>query len=179
MSFYVRPLTICLTFCFWRFDFGNGVCTLGNRLSVFKSHSCWIIVILKSCQGLCRIDCTNYLLILLLANCAERNLVARVIGCCSFAGHFVTLPTIREQVVFFVFLGKKPNGVFALCHDRRSFVVVVQKVIGSNTSRMVWPRVTKLYTDIHTDLLYSPTGYDITNCFQLEVIQKNNFSRIV
>ena len=39
-------------------------------------------------------------------------------------------------------------------------------------SRKVCPRITKFYTDIHTDPLHSNTGMDDTNYFLLEVIAK-------
>ena len=44
---------------------------------------------------------------------------------------------------------------------------------GSSQQR-VQPRITKVYMDIQTDLVYSCTGYDITSYFQLAVIVKIN-----
>ena len=40
------------------------------------------------------------------------------------------------------------------------------------SSRTVWPRITKFYTDIHTGSLYGHTGYDVTSYFRSEVIPK-------
>ena len=64
-----------------------------------------------------------------------------------------------------------PNVVTRIC--RRSFVH--HNVSGLNISRIVWPRITKFYTDIHTDLLYSHTGHDVTSYFWSAFIevQKN------
>ena len=42
----------------------------------------------------------------------------------------------------------------------------------SYISRMVWPRIAKFYIDIHIDLVYSPTGYDVTCYFWSAVITK-------
>ena len=38
---------------------------------------------------------------------------------------------------------------------------------------MVGLKIAKFNTDIHTDLLYSHTGNDVTNHFRSEVIAKN------
>ena len=64
-------------------------------------------------------------------------------------------------------LGKMPNGVFPLCHDLRppSFVRRPSQVSGSFISRTVWPRIIKMDTDFHTDLLYSFTRCYFTSWF--------------
>ena len=73
------------------------------------------------------------------------------------------------------FLG---DGCFVspLCdrHRPRSFVrVFVRREISpSNISRTVWPRITKFYTDIYTDIVYSPTGHRVIIYFRSEVIAK-------
>ena len=73
----------------------------------------------------------------------------------------------------------RPN---VLCDDLRpptssssSFVVVVSP---SQSERLEYlenslTRITKFYTDIHADILYSHTGYDFTSYFQSEGIKKN------
>ena len=66
----------------------------------------------------------------------------------------------------------RQNAEWRFRHERRSsaFVIVVHhQVNSSNISRIVWPRITKFYRDIHTNLLCSHTGYDITSCFGLAV----------
>ena len=56
-----------------------------------------------------------------------------------------------------------------------AFVVVVyHKVSVSNTPRTVWPRITKFYTDIHTDILCCCTEYDVTNYLWSKVVAKQN-----
>ena len=47
---------------------------------------------------------------------------------------------------------------------------VRHKVKQSYSSRMVCPRINKFYSDIHTDLLYISTVYDVTIYFRSEVI---------
>ena len=59
--------------------------------------------------------------------------------------------------------GVLPYVMTCVRRPRSSSSIVHHKVSGSNISRTFWPRVTKCYTDIHTDLLYSRTGYDVTN----------------
>ena len=51
----------------------------------------------------------------------------------------------------------------------RSFVVR-HKVKQLYISITIWPRITKFYTDIHTDRVYNSTGYDIINYFLSDVI---------
>ena len=66
------------------------------------------------------------------------------------------------------------------CDDFRrpasSFVVVHHhKSSGSNISRTVWRRTTKFHTDIHADLVYNHSGYDVTSKFRsalFEVLTK-------
>ena len=55
-------------------------------------------------------------------------------------------------------------------HCCRSFVR--HKVGSSNISRTVWHWITKFYTDIHTNIPHSRTGYNVTNYFRLIVITK-------
>ena len=50
---------------------------------------------------------------------------------------------------------------------------VWHKISSSNILRTIGPRITKFCLDIHTDQLYSYTGYNVTNYFQSEVIVKN------
>ena len=52
--------------------------------------------------------------------------------------------------------------------DQCSFVR--HKIGSSNSSKTVWPKITTFYNDIHTDIVYSHTGYDVTIYFRLEVI---------
>ena len=62
--------------------------------------------------------------------------------------------------------GKMPNGVlpYAMtCVRRRSFVH--HKVSGSYISWTVWPRSSKFFTNIHTNVVCCYTGYDVTSCF--------------
>ena len=57
---------------------------------------------------------------------------------------------------------------------RRLSSVVHHKVSGSYVARTVWRRITKFYMDIHTDPLYSHSGYDVTRYFRSGVIANNN-----
>ena len=50
---------------------------------------------------------------------------------------------------------------------------VRHEISPSNISRTVCPRITKFYTDFHTDIVHSCTGYDLIIYFWLEVIGKN------
>ena len=52
---------------------------------------------------------------------------------------------------------------------RRSFVN--HKVSDSNISRTISPRITKFYTDIHTNLLNSHNGYGVSSYFQSAFIE--------
>ena len=65
----------------------------------------------------------------------------------------------QRQLVSFeeYFLRKTPNGISDITP---SVVVIVvhRKVSGSYISRTVFPRITKFYTDIHADPVYSHTG---------------------
>ena len=61
---------------------------------------------------------------------------------------------------------------YAIGFGHGSFVL--HKISPSNISRTVWPRFIQFYADIHSDLLYSNTGYNITDYCQLEVIAKNS-----
>ena len=47
---------------------------------------------------------------------------------------------------------------------------VQHEVNGSYNSRTVWPRITRFYTDIQSDLLSSPTGYDVTGSLRSAAI---------
>ena len=38
-------------------------------------------------------------------------------------------------------------------------------------SKTVWPRITNFYRDIHTDIVYSHTGYDIIIYFQSKTVE--------
>ena len=49
--------------------------------------------------------------------------------------------------------------------------VVHYKVCGSYISRPVWPRISKFYMDIHTDLVFSHAKYDVTSYFQSVFIE--------
>ena len=63
---------------------------------------------------------------------------------------------------FLVFLGKPPNGVYALCHILHPLSFIIHhKVSGSNILKTVTilPRIIKFYSDILSSLLYSRTGY--------------------
>ena len=66
---------------------------------------------------------------------------------------------------------------FALCHDlhQPSFVhsssFTRHKVRQSYVSRTVWHRISKFYTDIQTEVLYSHTRYDVTSCFRSAFIE--------
>ena len=51
--------------------------------------------------------------------------------------------------------------------------LVGHKVRQLHISRTVLGRISKFYKDIHTDLLYSYSGYDATSYFWSEVIAKN------
>ena len=44
----------------------------------------------------------------------------------------------------------------------------------SNISKTVQPRITKFYSDIHTDMFYSRTRYDIIIYFRSEAIGEKN-----
>ena len=74
-------------------------------------------------------------------------------------------------------LSKTPQGVLpistkgpsAVFRRRGSFY---HNVSGSNISKTVWPRNTKFYRHIRTDLLYSRTGYDVTSYFRSDVVAK-------
>ena len=59
---------------------------------------------------------------------------------------------------------------FQAKHRMASFVVH-HKVSGSNISRTVWLRITKFHRYIHTDMLYSHTGYDVTSYFRSPFIE--------
>ena len=47
---------------------------------------------------------------------------------------------------------------------------VRHEISSSNISKSVWPWITKFYTVIHTDIVYSYTGYDVIVYFRSEVI---------
>ena len=53
-----------------------------------------------------------------------------------------------------------------LCHDPCPSSFVHHKVSGSNTSRTDRSRTTEFYTDVHANLLYNLTGYDVASCFR-------------
>ena len=56
------------------------------------------------------------------------------------------------------------------------FIIVHHKVSRSYISRMVWPRITKCHTEIHTDSLCRHIWYDVKSYFQsalIEVWKKN------
>ena len=40
-----------------------------------------------------------------------------------------------------------------------------------NNSGTAWPRITKIYTDIHADLVINRTGYDVTSYVWLAFIE--------
>ena len=74
----------------------------------------------------------------------------------------------RESLHLNNYAKRLMKGVFAFCHRPRSCSSLVRdKISCSNISRAVLQRITKFYNDIHTDLLYSNTGHDVTNCFRL------------
>ena len=52
----------------------------------------------------------------------------------------------------------------------RSFAL--HEISPSNILRTVWPRITIFYVDIHTDIVYSRTGYDVIISFRSEVTVK-------
>ena len=72
----------------------------------------------------------------------------------------------RQWVILMIlkFLGKTPNGC-------RLFVVH-HKVRGAFISRTVWHRITKSYTHIQMNPLFSLTGYDVTSSFGGKLIWK-------
>ena len=54
----------------------------------------------------------------------------------------------------------------------RSFVR--HEISSWNIWKTIWPRITKFYRHIHTDILYSHTGYDVTIYFRSEAIRENS-----
>ena len=50
---------------------------------------------------------------------------------------------------------------------------VRHEINSSNISKNVWPRITKFYGDIDTDIVYSHTGYDVIIYFQLAANRTN------
>ena len=79
-----------------------------------------------------------------------------------------------SQLFWATILGKTPVRCFALLWETSSFSFVQHEISSWNISRtVVWPRITKFYTDINTDIVYSHTGYDVIIYFWLEVIAKN------
>ena len=54
-----------------------------------------------------------------------------------------------------IFLAKMPNGISAFCRDLRRLSLVRHIVSGSYNSNTVYPKITKFYTDIQTDVIYS------------------------
>ena len=50
----------------------------------------------------------------------------------------------------------------------------VRSFSSSNNSKTALPKITKFYTDIHTDIIYSPTEYDVITYFWSEAIGKNS-----
>ena len=45
-------------------------------------------------------------------------------------------------------------------------MLVRREISSSDISKTVWPRITKFYGDIHTDIVYIQTGYDVIICFR-------------
>ena len=66
--------------------------------------------------------------------------------------------------------------VIALGHVR-SFVCSFNTKSAPNISRTAWPIITKFYRNIHTDKVYSHTGYDVTNYFWSEVVAKKTVEK--
>ena len=62
----------------------------------------------------------------------------------------------HQLVGLLVFRRKKTIGHLMFV---RSFVR--HEISSSNISKPVWPRITKFYEDIHADIIYSQTGYDV------------------
>ena len=88
----------------------------------------------------------------------------------SIARPWVPISSPLTQLVYILpFLGKIR---FALLLYVQSVVVVRHKLSGLIVSRMVRPRITKYYTYIHTDMVYSNNGYDVTDYLHSEVIAK-------
>ena len=56
---------------------------------------------------------------------------------------------------------------------RLSFVVH-HKLSGSYVSRTTWPRITKFYPDMHTDLVYTGTKYDFTTTSGRQLSKKKH-----
>ena len=71
------------------------------------------------------------------------------------------------------FLGKTP-WAFRAIGMLRQCSFFRHEISPSNISKTVWPRITKFYTVILTDILYSQTEYDVIICFQSEVIGENS-----
>ena len=61
----------------------------------------------------------------------------------------------------------KASAMFGRLFFRREFS-------SSNISKTVWPRIAKVYGDIHTDIVYSHTGYCFIIYFRSEVIEENS-----
>ena len=45
--------------------------------------------------------------------------------------------------------------------------------------RTGWPKTTKFYAIIQTDILYSITEYDVTSCFRFEVVAKKVAEHVI
>ena len=53
------------------------------------------------------------------------------------------------------------------------FIMFVRREINSsNMSKTIWPRITKFYRDIHTNIVYSHTGYEAIIYFRSKIIAK-------
>ena len=52
----------------------------------------------------------------------------------------------------------------------RSFVR--HEISPSNISKIVWRRITQFFVDIHADIVYNLTGFDVITHFRLETIVK-------
>ena len=77
------------------------------------------------------------------------------------------MPNIKSGLFLWnIIWGGDAITSFALLPRGRPASFVHHKLSGSNISRTVWRRITKFFTDIHTDLVYGKTGYNVTSYFR-------------
>ena len=73
-------------------------------------------------------------------------------------------------------LGITAMAFLSIAHRMTFIVIVHHEVSGSYILRMVCARIATFYMDIHTDLVYSNTRYDVTCYYWSLVIAKKHLA---
>ena len=91
----------------------------------------------------------------------RHNLYDNFVDRCLWSKDVWRMWTFLSVIIFM----QNADWRFCLMPLPASVFVVHHKVSGLHVSKPVWPRITRFYRDIHTDLVHSYTGYDITSYF--------------